>query len=158
MSILAVINYFALSYAYQYPRPALTVDAAIFRKNKTDLEILLIQRKYPPFKGGWALPGGFVDMDETLEHAIARELEEETALVNIELIQLHAFSTPGRDPRGHTISVVFCGILNHNQIAKAGDDASKIKWFNINKLPELAFDHSDVIEKAIHKFYLNNNH
>jgi len=151
MSILAVINYIALSYTYQYPRPSLTVDATIFRKNNIDLEILLIQRNNPPFQGGWALPGGFVDMDETLEQAVARELEEETALTNIQLEQLHAFSTPGRDPRGHTISVVFWGILNHDQDAKAGDDASNVAWFGIHKLPDLAFDHKEVLEMAIQK-------
>jgi 8-oxo-dGTP diphosphatase len=137
-----------VGYTYQYPRPALTVDAAIFRKMEFNWEILLIQRKNPPFKHGWALPGGFVDMDETLEKAITRELEEETSLINIELKQLHAFSTPGRDPRGHTISVVFWGIISNHQVAKAGDDAANVKWFNIDKLPKLAFDHDEVIETA----------
>ena len=97
-----------MAYTYKYPRPALTVDAAVFRKTGTGFEILLIQRNNPPFEGGWALPGGFVDMDETLEDAIIRELQEETSLTDVTLKQLHAFSTPGRDPRGHTISVIFC--------------------------------------------------
>lgn len=147
-----------MSYTYQYPRPALTVDAVIFRKKDMNWEILLIQRKHQPFINGWALPGGFVDMDETLEHAIERELQEETALTNIDLAQLHAFSKPGRDPRGHTITIVFWGILNHEQKAKAGDDAGKVEWFNIDNLPQLAFDHDEVVEKAIQKLHYTNNH
>lgn len=144
-----------MGYTYQYPRPALTVDAAIFRKTDSSFEILLIQRGNPPFKGSWALPGGFVDMDESLEDAINRELMEETALTNIDLKQLHAFSKPGRDPRGHTITVVFWGILENKQTAIAGDDAHTVRWYNINQLPELAFDHDDIIEIAVHK--LKNN-
>lgn len=147
-----------MSYTYQYPRPALTVDAVIFRKKELEWEILLIQRKNPPFKNGWALPGGFVDMDETLEHAIERELQEETALINIDLEQLHAFSKPGRDPRGHTITIVFWGILNHKQEAKAGDDAGKVEWFNFDNLPQLAFDHDEVIKNAIQKLHYTNKY
>jgi 8-oxo-dGTP diphosphatase len=141
-----------LAYTYKYPRPALTVDAAVFRERKGLLKILLIQRDKPPFEGKWALPGGFVDMDETLEEAIARELEEETSLKNLELKQLHAFSAPGRDPRGHTISVVFMGILTSGQQVKAGDDARNAKWFAIDQLPDLAFDHDDIVNLAINKF------
>lgn len=138
-------------YSYKYPRPALTVDAAIFRRRAGSYDVLLIRRGRPPFQGKWALPGGFVDMDETLEHAIAREVEEETLLKNLSLQQLHAFSTPGRDPRGHTISMVFWGIVTDRQEAKAGDDASETQWFSINQLPDLAFDHSDVAKMAIQK-------
>lgn len=138
-----------MSYTYKYPRPAVTVDAVIFRKSSETWEVLLIQRGQPPFKGGWALPGGFVDMDETLEEAIARELEEETALKKIELHQMHAFSALDRDPRHRTISVVFWGILDNHQKAVAGDDASAARWFGINNLPELAFDHDEVIQMAV---------
>jgi len=137
-----------LAYTYKYPRPALTVDAAVFRKKKGSFEILLIQRDGPPFEGKWALPGGFVDMDETLEEAIARELEEETSLRNLDLKQLHAFSTPGRDPRGHTISVVFWGTLAQEQQVKAGDDARNAKWFDAGQLPDLAFDHDEIVKLA----------
>ena len=137
-----------MSYTYEYPRPSVTVDAAIFRKSGKDYEILLIQRGAEPFKGGWALPGGFMDMDETVEEAVIRELEEETALKNIELKQLHAFSALNRDPRGRTISVVFWGILEDGQNAIAGDDASDTKWFKIDNLPLLAFDHKEVIKMA----------
>ena len=138
-----------MNYSYKYPRPALTVDAVVFQKSARKTEVLLIQRKNPPFRGGWALPGGFVDLDETLEKAVVRELFEETGLKNIQLKQMHAFSTPGRDPRGHTISVVFWGILENDQKPKAGDDAQNAKWFDLNKLPKLAFDHDEVIEMAI---------
>lgn len=144
-----------MAYTYKYPRPALTVDAAVFRKTGTGFEILLIQRNNPPFEGGWALPGGFVDMDETLEDAIIRELQEETSLTDVTLKQLHAVSTPGRDPRGHTISVIFWGIQDSNQKAAAGDDARNVKWYKIDHLPELAFDHDEVIETAIQKLHSN---
>ena len=129
----------------------LTVDAAVFRQKDGKTEILLIRRDRPPFEGHWALPGGFVDMDETLEEAVARELEEETNITGVDLKQLHAFSALDRDPRGRTISVVFWGILNDRQQAKAGDDARETGWFDINNLPELAFDHRDVVDMAIRK-------
>lgn len=141
-----------LKYSYKYPRPALTVDAVVFRKEASKTEVLLIQRKNTPFQESWALPGGFVDMDETLETAVHRELFEETGLKNILLTQMHAFSTLGRDPRGHTISVVFWGILENEQKPKAGDDAQSAKWFDLNKLPKLAFDHAEVVEMAISTF------
>lgn len=138
-----------MSYTYTYPRQALTVDAAVFRRRSERIEVLLIQRKNPPFQGSWALPGGFVDMDETLEAAVSRELHEETGLQNIELTQMQAFSTLGRDPRGPTVSIVFLGTLNNNQKAIAGDDASKASWFLIDKLPSLGFDHDAVLEMAV---------
>lgn len=141
-----------MSYTYKHPRPALTVDAVVFRdRNKSRFEILLIQRDRPPFEGDWALPGGFVDMDETLETAVARELEEETNLKGIELEQLHSFSALNRDPRGRTVSVVFWGVLKNNLQAQAGDDARSVKWFDIDKLPTLSFDHDEVVKLAIQK-------
>jgi len=140
-----------MSYIYEYPRPALTVDATVFREVEGSIELLLIQRDRPPFEGGWALPGGFVDMDETLEEAVVRELEEETSLKGIHLEQLKAFSAIDRDPRGRTVSVVFWGILKDDQQAKAGDDARNTKWFPVNLLPELAFDHAVVVKTAIQK-------
>jgi len=141
-----------VSYTYEYPRPALTVDAAVFREvGEGGIELLLIQRDRPPFEGGWALPGGFVDMDETLEEAVVRELEEETSLIGIHLEQLKAFSAIDRDPRGRTVSVVFWGILKDDQQANAGDDARNTKWFLVNQLPELAFDHAEVVKTAIQK-------
>ncbi len=135
-------------YTYDYPRPSVTVDMIVTRNVNAGLEILLIQRLNPPFRDRWALPGGFVDIDETLEHAAARELAEETGLTDVELKQLKAYSEPGRDPRGHTISVVFRGQVNNNAKAVAGDDAKKVNWFNINKLPLLAFDHDEIVGEA----------
>ena len=135
-------------FTYDYPRPSVTVDMIVTRNVNTGLEVLLIQRLNPPFKDKWALPGGFVDLNETLEHAAARELAEETGLTNVKLKQYKAYSEPGRDPRGHTISVVFTGQVVHNAKATAGDDAKKVNWFNINKLPPLAFDHSDIVSET----------
>ena len=140
-----------LAYSYPYPRASLTVDAVVFRRFEDNYQVLLIERGNEPFKGKWALPGGFLDMDETLEEAVVRELKEETNISGVELNQLHAFSTLGRDPRGRTISVIFWGILENKQEAKAGDDASKTHWFDINNLPFLAFDHDEVLQMAIRK-------
>jgi 8-oxo-dGTP diphosphatase len=137
-------------YTYQYPRPTVTVDIIVLRKNMT--EILLIKRLNPPFEGNWALPGGFLDMNETLEEAAVRELKEETGLSGISLQQLHAFSALDRDPRHRTISVVFYGILAGNHAdAVAGSDAKEAKWFNLNHLPPLAFDHDYILEIAFEK-------
>ncbi|RLD61984.1 MAG: NUDIX hydrolase [Bacteroidetes bacterium] len=139
-----------MSYTYEYPRPAVTTDAIVFMENVNGLEVLLIQRKNSPYKEMWALPGGFLEMDETLERCAGRELEEETGLSGIKLKQLHAFSTIDRDPRGRTIGVAFWGFTTkENSMAKGGDDASEAKWFPINKLPALAFDHSEILEMAI---------
>jgi len=134
-------------YTYDYPRPTVTVDIIVFRKNMA--EILLIKRLNPPFEGRWALPGGFMDMDETLEEAAVRELEEETGLSGISLQQLHAFSALDRDPRHRTVSVAFYGILEGDQTdAVAGSDAKEAAWFNLNHLPPLAFDHGEILEIA----------
>ena len=140
-------------YTYQYPRPAVTVDIIVFRNNMG--EILLIKRLYPPFEGKWALPGGFMDMNETLEQAAARELEEETGLSGIELNQFQAFSALDRDPRHRTVSVVFYGILKKEQsLVKADSDAKDAVWFNLNDLPPLAFDHNDILYSAMQKLLI----
>jgi|WetSurMetagenome_2_1015567.scaffolds.fasta_scaffold422002_1 8-oxo-dGTP diphosphatase len=141
-----------MPYTYEYPRPAVTVDAAVFRKAVTGIEILLIKRGKEPYKDMWALPGGFVNMDETLEEAIARELEEETGLIGIDLKQMYTFSTIHRDPRHRTISTVYFGMTGEgNTCAKAGDDAADTNWFNINELPLLAFDHNVAVKMAIER-------
>ncbi|MCF8298961.1 MAG: NUDIX hydrolase [Saprospiraceae bacterium] len=138
-----------MPYTYDYPRLMLTVDAMIFLKDESNIKLLLIQRDRPPFEGKWALPGGFVDMEETLEQSVARELKEETSLENIDLFQFHSFSKLGRDPRGRTVSVVFYGFTTaENSNIKAGDDARLAKWFDINDIPDLAFDHNEIIEAA----------
>jgi len=136
-------------YIYDYPRPALTVDAVIFRKHAGVFEVLLIQRKHYPFEGMWALPGGFVDIDETCEHAVIRELEEETHLKLDGLEQLHTFSALGRDPRGRTVSVTFYGMADYNHSnVKGGDDASDARWFTLEEMPPLAFDHIEGVMMA----------
>lgn len=137
------------SYTYKYPRPALTVDMLVTRVVDSKLEVLLIQRLNPPFKDCWALPGGFVDMDETLEQAAARELVEEAGLKSIELKQVKAYSAIDRDPRGRTVSVLFTGQATPESIIKAGDDAKNAAWFCTNQLPPLAFDHDEIIREVL---------
>ena len=137
-----------MSYTYTFPRPAVTVDIIIFRLSDNDPEVLLIKRGNDPYKGHWALPGGFVDKDEPLETAAARELKEETGLTDILLTQMHTFGNPGRDPRGHTVSVVYVGYLTDESTARAGDDAAAAEWFKTEELPDLAFDHDVVVEMA----------
>ena len=140
-------------YIYDWPRPMVTVDTVIFGVFKTGLRLLLINRKNEPFKGKWAMPGGFVDMDEELDIAAARELAEETGLVNVPLEQMHTFGKCGRDPRGRQITIAFMGIATKglNEI-KAGDDAKKAQWFDIKKMPgDLAFDHNEMAEFAIRR-------
>lgn len=137
-----------MTYTYPFPRPAVTVDIIIFRRKDDNVEVLLIQRGNDPYKGMWALPGGFVDEHETLEHAAARELKEETGLEDILLTQMHTFGNPGRDPRGHTVSVVYVGYLTEEKVAIAGDDAAEAEWFKTNELPQMAFDHNMVVDMA----------
>lgn len=140
-------------YVYDWPRPMVTVDAVVFTKTDDKTKVLLINRGKEPFKGKWALPGGFIDMDEELEDAVVRELEEETGLTGVQLEQMRAFGTVGRDPRGRQISIAFMGIATKGQdMIKAGDDAAKVQWFDIENLPkDMAFDHNDVVRFAIKK-------
>ena len=138
-------------YIYDWPRPMVTVDAAVFSFFGGKLKLLLIQRKQEPFKGQWALPGGFVGMDEELKDAAARELAEETHLTGVKLEQLHTFGTVGRDPRGRQITVVYTGIAPDDSITvKGGDDAADARWFDLDTPPEnLAFDHKEIINCAL---------
>lgn len=140
-------------YIYDWPRPMVSADAAVFGFFAGKAKLLLVNRKYEPFKGKWCLPGGFVDIDEELDDAAARELAEETALVEVRLEQIHAFGNVGRDPRGRVITVTFMGIVTKEQNKlKAGDDAAEARWFDIEKLPEdMAFDHNEVVRFAIGK-------
>ena len=108
--------------------------------------MLLIERKHTPYEGMWALPGGFLEMDETLEEAALRELQEETGIFGVELKQFHTFSKVNRDPRHRTITTVFIGYTDDNISIEAGDDAAKAQWFSMNELPSLAFDHGEVME------------
>lgn len=140
-------------YIYDWPRPMVTVDAVVFSLSKSQVKVLLINRKNEPFKGKWALPGGFIEIDEELETAVLRELAEETGLLNIALEQLHTFGQCGRDPRGRLITITFTGIASKSQNKiKAGDDAAKTKWFDITHLPDnMAFDHNEIIKCAVTK-------
>ena len=135
-------------FSYEWPRPAVTADIVIITLEARP-RVLLIKRKHDPFAGKWALPGGFVDERETLRDAALRELQEETGVVGLELEQLHAFGDPGRDPRGWTITVAFLArakpILLEPQ---AADDAAEVKWFALDRLPALAFDHAEIIDRA----------
>ena len=124
-----------------------TVDAVIVKK-ASDYQLLLIKRKNDPFKDCWALPGGFVDENEDLEIAAKRELEEEPQIKIDSLQQIGAFGKPFRDPRGHMVSIAYFGEVPESTIAIASDDAKEAQWFSINKLPALAFDHQEIIEKA----------
>lgn len=138
-----------MSYTYPYPRPALTVDAVIFQRTDNELKVLLIERKNNPFQGCWAFPGGFVDMEETVEEAAVRELEEETGLTAIDLTQFKVYSDVNRDPRGRVVSVVFYGVVNHDVILKANDDAKDAQWFSVENLPTLAFDHDKILKEIL---------
>ncbi len=140
-----------MSYTYTYPRPMVTVDALVFAGAGDEKQVLLIYRKNPPFQEKWALPGGFVDMGEDLVDAVARELREETGLNLSGFKQLKAFGKPGRDPRGRNISIVFFKHIGEPLIPTAGDDADKARWFKVNDLPDLAFDHDDIIQQGLKK-------
>lgn len=138
-----------MSFTYNYPRPCVTTDCLIFKKIDSKWFLLLIERGNEPFKGCWALPGGFLEMEEDLETCAARELQEETGLIGISLHQLCAFGAPHRDPRHRTISVAFWGFDHTQQQAVGSDDAAQAKWFALDALPNLAFDHELIIQKAL---------
>jgi 8-oxo-dGTP diphosphatase len=132
-------------YTYDYPRPSVTVDIALVTREPRP-RILLIRRRHPPFEGMWALPGGFVEMEETLEAAARRELFEETGIKGARLEQVHTFGDPGRDPRGRTISVVYLARVNVSKVKPhAGDDAADAGWHLLEGLPALAFDHKRIL-------------
>jgi 8-oxo-dGTP diphosphatase len=139
-----------MSYTYKYPRPALTVDCIIFGWDGAYLKVLLIQRGHEPFEGHWALPGGFVDMDETLEEAALRELEEETGMKDVFIEQLFTFGTPNRDPRGRVVSVGYYTLVNLKEHPiEAASDAKVAAWFYIDEFPRLAFDHENILVVAL---------
>jgi 8-oxo-dGTP diphosphatase len=139
-----------MTYTYAYPRPALTVDCVIFGLDVSELKVLLIQRKLAPFKGHWALPGGFVKMGETLDEAARRELMEETGVEDLFLEQLYTFSAVKRDPRERVVSVAYFALVNLDEHpTKAASDAEEVDWFSAFDLPELAFDHDEIISVAM---------
>lgn len=138
-------------YTYEFPRPSLTADIVLFAEDGGDLKVLLIKRANEPYKDGWALPGGFVEMDEPVKETAVRELEEETGVTGVPLKQFYAFGDDiHRDPRGRTVTVAYYGItdLNKHKI-RASSDAKEARWFSVNNLPIVAFDHSEIIKMAL---------
>ncbi|MCH8082303.1 MAG: NUDIX hydrolase [Proteobacteria bacterium] len=136
-----------MPYTYKYPRPMVTVDVVLFSRDRK--RVLLIKRDREPFKGRWALPGGFIGIKEELKDAAARELEEETGVAGVELKQVHAFDTLGRDPRGRVITVAYSGVVDPGSVeVRAASDAREARWFDIDNLPSLTFDHGEIVRKA----------
>lgn len=139
-------------YTYKYPHPAVTTDSVIFGFDGTSINILLIERGLDPYKGAWALPGGFLNMDETVEEGARRELQEETNIMDVYLEQFHVFSAVDRDPRERVLTIAFFALVSKDKFEViAGDDANKAQWYEWNHLPPLAFDHADIIRMAREK-------
>jgi 8-oxo-dGTP diphosphatase len=137
------------SYSYEFPRPSVTVDCVVFGLDQEDLKVLLIQRDLPPFAGHWALPGGFVRMEETLDQAALRELQEETGARNVYLEQLYTFGDLQRDPRGRTITIAYYALVKlGDHVPHAATDARDARWFPVADLPKLAFDHTRILDSA----------
>ena len=141
-----------MSYTYKYPRPAVTADCVVITKEAKP-KVLLIKRGADPYKGAWAFPGGFLNMDETTEQCAIRELEEETSMRIQELQQIGAYSKVDRDPRGRTITVAYLAVVEKPTEVKGQDDAAKAQWFPIDALPELAFDHDEIMRDAMAALY-----
>ena len=137
---------------YEHPRPGLTVDCAVFGLDldDNDLKVLLVRRDLPPFEGSWALPGGFVREDESLDDAAVRELEEETGLSKVFLEQLFTFGEPGRDPRGHVVTVAYFALVKlSDHKVRAATDARDAAWFSVSDASDLAFDHEAILQVAV---------
>lgn len=134
-------------YIYNYPHPAVTTDCVVFGFDNKDLNVLLIRRGIDPYKDCWAFPGGFIKMDETAEESVRRELKEETGLTPKYVEQFHTFSAVDRDPRERVITIAFFTLVNNTEV-QGGDDAAEAKWFKVNELPDLAFDHLKIFQKA----------
>ncbi len=144
--------YQKMAYTYEYPRPAVTADCIVMTKEK-DPKVLLIERGHEPFKGCWAFPGGFMNMDETTEQCAIRELEEETGLKVNEIKQIGAYSKVDRDPRGRTITIAYLALVDKPLPVRGQDDAAKAQWFSIKNLPKLAFDHEDIMKDVLHRHF-----
>lgn len=134
-------------YCYKYPHPAVTTDCVIFGYDGSDLKLLLIERGIEPYKGKWALPGGFMRIDETAEECAKRELCEETGLNNVAVRQFHAFTGVDRDPRERVVTISYCALVRLSEV-KGGDDAAEASWFSVERLPQLAFDHQLIVDAA----------
>src|SRR5213080_828930 len=139
-----------MAFTYEYPRPALTVDAVVFGLDDEDLKVLLIRRDLEPFRGKWALPGGFVRVGESLEEAVRRELREETGIAEVFLEQLYSFGAVDRDPRERVVTVAYYALVKLSDFStKAATDAADARWFPISKVPRLAFDHANILATAL---------
>jgi 8-oxo-dGTP diphosphatase len=139
-----------MPHTYQYPRAALTVDCVVFGYDGGELKVLLIERGLEPFKGRWALPGGFVRVDETVDQAARRELEEEAGLKRVFLEQLYTFGALDRDPRERVVSVAYYALVKLSEhAAKAATDAANAQWFTVSETPKLAFDHNEILARAL---------
>lgn len=147
--------YQKMAYTYEYPRPAVTADCIVMTR-ENDPKVLLIERGHEPFKGCWAFPGGFMNMDETTEQCAIRELEEETGLKVNEIKQIGAYSKVDRDPRGRTITVAYLALVDKPLPVRGQDDAAKAQWFSIKNLPSLAFDHEDIMKDVLLRHISNN--
>ena len=150
-----------MAYTYEYPRPAVTADCVVITKERlrvgakagmAEPKVLLIERGDEPFKGCWAFPGGFMNMDETTEQCAIRELEEETGLKVSKVYQIGAYSKVDRDPRGRTVTVAYLAIVAAPMAVNGQDDAAKAEWWPLSALPELAFDHDEMMRDAIKKY------
>ena len=135
-------------YTYNYPHPAVTADCLVFARTDEGMKLLLIQRKNEPCKGKWAFPGGFMDIDETTIDAARRELKEETGLVVGELHRVGIFDAVDRDPRDRIITVAYYTILDKPAGVSGLDDAAQAKWFSLTELPDLAFDHKEILQET----------
>jgi len=140
-----------MEYTYKYPRPAVTADCVVMTK-EANPHVLLVERGFDPFKGRWAFPGGFMNMDETAEQCAIRELEEETCLKISSIHQIGTYSKVDRDPRGRTITVAYLATIEAPAKVRGQDDAAKAEWFPIDALPPLAFDHDDIMKDALSLF------
>lgn len=138
-----------MAFTYQYPHPAVTTDVVVFTIQDSALKVLLVMRGGEPFKGSWALPGGFIKMDEDLETGALRELREETGVKDVYIEQLATFGAVNRDPRERVITVAYYALIpSEKLVLKAATDADATAWFAINKLPTLAFDHKEILTLA----------
>jgi len=141
-----------VAHTYEYARPALTVDVVVFALDADDLQVMLIQRGLPPFAGRWALPGGFVRGEETLDAAAQRELQEESGLKGIFLEQLYTFGDVRRDPRERVVTVAYYALVNlAGHDVRASTDARQAAWFPVGEVPDLAFDHRRIIDAALER-------
>jgi 8-oxo-dGTP diphosphatase len=141
-----------MPHTYKYPRPALTVDCVVFGFDESELKVLLVERALEPFKGSWALPGGFVHVDETIDAAARRELAEEAGLTNVFLEQLYTFGAVERDPRERIVSVAYFALVKLSDYnVRAAADAADARWFPISRVPKLAFDHAEILATALER-------